>query len=334
MNSNSMSTQEVSFKEKLKQTKIQSFLKPLITVALLFLIFKLGLIDINKLSETLKNPLIIASGLFIFTLHSLVFSIRWSTLIKLEKNVSLWKSYQETLIGNFFNFFIPSGVGGDVVKALTLSENTGLSKKTGFSFIMIDRILGLYSLILFATVFLSVEFFHNASASLNYFLKISYVLLFLGTAGLFFLGYSKKITAQLEPQLTHIFFKKFFSFTNQLHSHFIKAIQLANLSKIIFISFVGQCLSIGFILMITRLFAIDSMSIWLFLPLACFAFMASAIPLTPAGLGVGQAAFYYIFSLFSPSTATSVTIGVSLMQFFMLITSLPGGIFFALSKKK
>jgi uncharacterized protein (TIRG00374 family) len=148
-----------------------------------------------------------------------------------------------------------------------------------------------------------------------------------------FLYHSKKLIPLLRDKFKFFLFQKLFSFAEQVQVNITKAMQSKFMLKFIFVSFVMQCMSIGFLYVVTMTLTQEPVSIFVFLPLACFAFMASAVPLTPAGIGVGQAAFYYIFSFISLPIATAVTTGVSLMQFFMLITALPGGYFFATTKK-
>lgn len=197
----------------------------------------------------------------------------------------------------------------------------------------IDRVIGLFCLILFSTSFLLVEYFFGMSDALTKLLKISLLLLCVACCGLLFLYHSHKIIPRFRSKFKFFLFQKLFSFAEQVQVNITKALHSPFFLKFVGVSFLMQCFSIGFLYVVTVTLTQESVSIFVFLPLACFAFMASAIPLTPAGIGVGQAAFYFIFSLISIPTATAITTGVSLMQFFMLIVSLPGGYFFATSRK-
>ena len=318
---------------KISSAVMKKYLRPVIAFILLLLVLKLGLIDIKQLSLSFKNPVILAAGLVFFTLHTLFMAVRWNILVNLEISYPYKMAAKQTLIGNFFNFFIPSGVGGDIVKALAISESHKISKKVGFSLVTIDRVLGLFCLILFSTSFLLVEYFHGMSDPLVKLLQISVVLLALACSGLLFLYHSHKIIPRFKDKFKFFIFQKLFSFAEQVQVNIAKALHSPFILKFIGVSFLIQCMSIGFLYVVTNTLTQEPVSIFVFLPLACFAFMASAIPLTPAGIGVGQAAFYFIFSFINVPTATAITTGVSLMQFFMLIVSLPGGYFFATSRK-
>lgn len=318
---------------RITSTTLKKYLRPVIAFVLLLLVLKLGFIDLNQLSLSFKNPVILAAGLVFFTLHTLTFAFRWNLLVNLEINYPFKTAAKQTLVGNFFNFFIPSGVGGDIIKALAISESHKLPKKMSFSLVTIDRVIGLFCLILFSTSFLLVEYFVGMSEPLVKLLQISIVLLVIACCGLMFLYHSHKIIPHLKDKFTFFVFQKLFSFAEQVQVNIAKALQSPFILKFIGVSFLMQCMSIGFLYVVTLTLTQESVSIFIFLPLACFAFMASAIPLTPAGIGVGQAAFYFIFSLINIQTATAITTGVSLMQFFMLLLSLPGGYFFATSRK-
>lgn len=318
---------------RISSTSVKKYLRPVIAFILLLLVLKLGFVDINQLSLSFKNPSILSAGLVFFILHMLFLSLRWNMLVNLEISYPFKSAIKETLIGNFFNFFIPSGVGGDIVKALAISESHKVPKKVSFSLVTIDRVLGLFSLILFSTSFLLVEYFVGMSESLTKLLHISLLMLSLACVGLLFLYHSQKIIPHLRSKIKFFLFQKLFSFAEQVQTNITKAMQSRFMLRFIAVSFLVQCMSIGFLYVVTITLTQESTSIFVFLPLACFAFMASAVPLTPAGIGVGQAAFYFIFSLINIPTATAVTTGVSLMQFFMLLTALPGGYFFATSKK-
>jgi hypothetical protein len=59
----------------------KKYLRPVVAFLLLLFIFKLGLIDINQLSLSFKNPAILAAGLVFFILHTLVLALRWNILV-------------------------------------------------------------------------------------------------------------------------------------------------------------------------------------------------------------------------------------------------------------
>ena len=77
-------------------------------------------------------------------------AVRWKFLIAKELNVSFYEAFRLTAIGLFANIFIPAGaVGGDVVKATLLASKTGKGKRVEATIsILVDRIVGMAGLFL------------------------------------------------------------------------------------------------------------------------------------------------------------------------------------------
>lgn len=301
----------------------------------------MGLVKFDDIILSLKNPAIVISGLVCLIIQTFVFAIRWKTVISAHLNSSssnkhfygVQTAIKHNLIGQFFNFFIPSGVGGDLVKAYIVSKEENITKHNSFSLVTVDRVLGLFSLILFSTLFLFAEYLKGMPDNLTYFLHISLALLTLACAGLIIIYKSDRVIKKLKPVASHRLVKVFIHFLEHTHLNMCLCLQNKIFFKILSISFLAQILSISFIYFVTSLQTGQELSLLQFIPLACFAFMSSAVPLTPAGIGVGQAAFYFIFSFINIPVAQAATVAISLIQFFQLVISLPGGYFFIMNKK-
>jgi uncharacterized membrane protein YbhN (UPF0104 family) len=61
------------------------------------------------------------------------------------------------LIGVFFNFFIPGGTGGDVVKIFYLLKETPGKRTVALLSVLVDRIIGLMALVVFAAVMIAAN---------------------------------------------------------------------------------------------------------------------------------------------------------------------------------
>ena len=86
-----------------------------------------------------------------------VSALRWRVLLGAQGVVAsvayLIKAY---MVSAFFNNFLPSTIGGDVVRAYD-SWRVGTTKAGALSVIIVDRLLGLMALVLFALVALAVS---------------------------------------------------------------------------------------------------------------------------------------------------------------------------------
>jgi len=94
--------------------------------------------------------LIFLLGLLIFACAAFVASIRLKLLIEAQNIViTLKEAVSLTFIGYFFNNFLPTSIGGDVVKAYYLSKKT--NKKAGsYASVFVDRVIGLFTMIFMA----------------------------------------------------------------------------------------------------------------------------------------------------------------------------------------
>jgi uncharacterized protein (TIRG00374 family) len=119
--------------------------------------------------------------LLVFLLHSFSFllsSYKWLILLR-EQNISrkladLWMIYY---IGFFFNNFLPTSVGGDVVRIVKTSRSKEEISGVGAS-IIAERLVGLVALLVLAFV----GYFSGLKSGFNFYLGNSglYILLFTG----------------------------------------------------------------------------------------------------------------------------------------------------------
>lgn len=88
----------------------------------------------------------------LFFVINCIAAYRLHTLLRIQGiAVRLRRVLYLNFIGLFFNLFLPSSVGGDVVKAYYLSKDVGVKIKT-ISTILVDRMLGLGAVILVALI--------------------------------------------------------------------------------------------------------------------------------------------------------------------------------------
>jgi len=309
---------------------IKSLFRPLLAIVILYFLFKSGLLKLDQIKDIIQKPGIIFWGLTLLSCQFLSFAIRWQIILKRDCAVPFLQVLKFQTIGQFFNLFIPGGVGGDFVKALEISKYNNISNKASITSVLLDRVMGLYCMILFSLIFLFLE---RQKVSENL-LSISVVLFIVSTVGLFF---SRKILS-LFIRLTHNYHNPFFvkltDFLKTLDAGLSLLRDKKSLAYIIAVSFLAQCCSISFLFYCAQLITTEPISYLVFFPLACFSFMASSIPITPGGIGFGQAAFYIIFKEISPEVANAVVLGITLLQIYNILISLPGAYFFTRISKR
>jgi len=125
-----------------------------LTVSVVLLAILLSRVDLAGLWVSARSAsiawLMVALGLYAVTVVGATW--RWHLLLDLQ-NVrlptrTLLGSY---LVANFFNNFLPSNIGGDVVRIRDTARPAG-SKTLATTIVLVDRVLGLMGLVLVAAL--------------------------------------------------------------------------------------------------------------------------------------------------------------------------------------
>jgi uncharacterized protein (TIRG00374 family) len=122
-------------------------------VTLLGLIFVLTRFDIRDIGQTLQETDLfwILVGFLLVNASVVLRAYRWLLLVRgLHAEVSFGRLVELYYVGSFFNVFLPSGFGGDVVRILEISRDIPADIATGT--VLIDRLTGLMMLFALALV--------------------------------------------------------------------------------------------------------------------------------------------------------------------------------------
>ena len=116
---------------------------------------------INALKGTRVS--IFAAAFFAFLSAITLASLRLKLIINAQDiSITLKEGLALTFIGYFFNNFLPTAIGGDVVKAYYLSKKTHL-KMGAYTSVFVDRVMGLITMIFMA--FISLTFAGKEAAN-------------------------------------------------------------------------------------------------------------------------------------------------------------------------
>lgn len=312
-----------------KNSVLKNLIRPTVALIFLFILIKKGPFELEQIKFILMQKQIVLTGFVLIFIQFLLTAYRWKKIVQQKTQLKISNAFQLTLIGQFFSFFIPGGVGGDIVKALELSRTNTVSKSDALSTVLADRILGLFSMIFFSLLFLALDYSAEPKPIL-----LKYVLFSAGLFTVMLLGLSigpwvlKLITALLgdaNNSLSHFIHKTLNSFALTFTT--FKNFKL--MSFVVLLSLVLQVISIYFMSLIVESLGVEIPSLLIFFSLCCFGFLASAIPITPAGVGVGQAAFYFLFSGFSTELGKAAVTAISALQLFQFFYALVGGVIFS-----
>jgi len=158
-----------------------TLLRLAISVGLLVLLF--GFIVepqavLAQLRVALQRPGLLLLAIFLYcVLGTIVRGFRWRALIQAQgQPMAVTRVSEIFMVGVFFNQFLPTAIGGDVVRALMIAEE-GLGRARAANTVIVDRALGL--LPQFAIGLLALAFARNHATP-----AVALTLLASGIAGI------------------------------------------------------------------------------------------------------------------------------------------------------
>lgn len=133
--------------------RLSTLLKIAVTLIGLWLAFQE--LNLQTLSDTLLHtkPGWLFVGLLLVSASMILRAFRWSLLLQgLGIRIPFWRLVELYFIGSFFNTFLPSGFGGDVVRIMEVAKDIDLDVATGT--VILDRLSGLTMLFVIALLML------------------------------------------------------------------------------------------------------------------------------------------------------------------------------------
>ena len=240
---------------------------------MLYLVFtKISISEIWNTIKSVKTHFIVLALLF-FILSQWLSAKRLLLFLK-EKQFYLSDKSNNILylIGMFYNFFIPGGIGGDAYKVYILNKNFKWSIKTLTAAVFVDRFMGLTAI----GILISILSFSLLPSSYLFWLIPIAILIILG--------------------ISYFFVKRFFNtFLNIFSKTLVYSliIQLLQVGAVIFIILSLENSVINFINYIL-IFLISSV-------LSIFSF---------SGIGIREYVFYEASIILNIDSSIAVSIGV------------------------
>ena len=315
-------------------------LKLVFAAGLVAWIIERGGIDWNSLKGALAPvPFLVLGGLTI--LGVLIANLRWQVLLNGQGfHLGVRETFPLTLIGMFFNYAMPGSVGGDIVKGFYLARDFADTSHAGSRSIaemkvaagvsvFMDRLIGFFVMMLSAS--LAIIAFYDR-------LKHDSALLTIGTGTLlitggFFVVLAFALSRRLQRPLRWIA-----KFSERLPGHSaIESIYRAMHAyryrpKDVFLamglSMLNQIVIIGFFWFTAQTIGetqIPLSTFWFCVPIGL---VVQAVPIAPAGVGVGQAAFFFLFQATLQAATPAGTVGITLLQGFQFLIGLGGAVLY------
>ncbi len=255
-------------------------------------------------------------------------SMRWKIILThFNLRVPLHRLYGVYLMGMFFNNFLPTGIGGDIVRIYRISDE-GLERSRAFSSVIIERLLGIA-----ATLFLSVIALYFVSDYFNNIGILIFALVLLSLiAGFFY------IITRNKPYefLLRLFEKITLLQLGERINKLIESIHLLNSKRriIVYVFGLSICTQASIVFMnyaLVRAFGmqVDLLYLFLVIPLTFILTMLPSIN----GVGFRDGGFVFLLSKVGVSRAASISLSFMNVIIPMFI-SIAGGVLFFLQRKQ
>ncbi len=295
-----------------------------ITVGLLYYIYRK--IDLELIKNILSgsNYILLTTALLILMLSNITGAVQWYFLLRSQKitGLSIFYIIKIFLLSAFFNNFLPTNVGGDVIKVYKLIK-MNYPKNIVFSSILWDRFMNITILILFLLI-AGILIFKKKIIFLGLLLFILIILLFIilikkYNAGKFIL----KIVRKIKNKNIKYFMEEFLiSFKIYLQkSSYILLFYLTSLItqflKIYSAVFIVKAMApIGLNLNMPEVFFIG--------PIIG---IAAILPISINGLGIREVVGSFIAG-YLYKNKTLISLFVTLGNLSVILSNLPGVVFF------
>lgn len=276
-----------------------------------------------------------ANGLSYFVLAILfqllavaLMSLRWQQLMAgYGYQVGFRKLTGFYLIGLFFNNFLPTSIGGDVMRIYKVVDETG-DRTSGFASVIIERILGIaatLSLAIFALFFISQQVHSPRLVALSLLLLIAIVLFFV-------------FIIQKRPYrfLLRMFDKlTFFNIGEKINKLF-EAIHFFSAKRrvLLFVFLFSVASQVAIILMnyfLALAFQIQVSLLYLFMVVT----VTFVLTILPSINGVGIRDLGYVSLLSRVGVSTAAALSLSFMNLLVpMLVSVSGAVLFMVQRKK
>jgi len=304
------------------KNKISVFARIAVSFGLLGLLFWIMRDEIRGIWSTIAsgNTSFLFLAVVLVLCNTMLLSYRLKIIFLGENlEITLGEATQLTFVGYFFNNFMPTAVGGDIVKAHYAACNIDGKKIQAYASVLMDRLIGLYTFLVVAAVALIIDRGRFQLATIK---VMVFILLCFGVVG-FVIATNSKVAHFMER-----FFMKFkmFRLGERLSELYKIVHDYKNRGDVVIKSFavsiLAQCVyfSVIYLFFLSLGSTVSPGNILLIMPVVIFISMIPSL----GGLGVREGA---IVAFFAPLTGSETAFAVSLLVLCgLLFIGLIGGV--------
>jgi uncharacterized protein (TIRG00374 family) len=308
--------------------KLKLVLKFALVAVVFWYLGNKGLVTAESFRRLLASPGYLLATLFAIGLSTVLGALRWQVLLRTQGAVlSFRRVLQLNLVGSFFNIALPGAVSGDFVKAVYVSQAFPDKRAPVFGSMVFDRLLGVSAMILVGAVSGLISVLIPWGGSLPSVLLYAIGILGAGVIGFFAYLF---ISHKADPLFA---FLQFFTKRNPKLGALDRLYQgVMNYRNHPLRVLKAIALSVGIhtLLIMMAFFISESISpqplpILALAVIVPIGMLATTIPILPAGVGTGHAAFLALFKLVGSDQGADV---FSLIVFFQVVVGVLGGVIY------
>lgn len=303
---------------------IKFSIKLLISLFLLFLIFnKIDYKDFIENIKVVSFVVLIVTVLFA-GIKAVIEPLRWKIILNARtEKFSFFYLFSLYMIGGFFNIFLPTTIGGDVVRIFYI-KNDKFSALKATNTVLFERLTGAYAVFIMSIIAVLVGwnlFVYEVKIPI---LAVSIISVVVLTS--IFFSYKKitKITRQISSKYKISIIKKIYLLIREF-DYTEYSYRLIFISM--FFSFLIQFIVIGVTIMIGNALGLNNISIFHYFIIIPPIWVITLLPISIGGFGVREG----LFALFLVPMGVSIEQStlLSLLSFFPFIfVGLLGGLFY------
>ena len=281
------------------------------------------------ITDSSGSLLILAFSLFF--IGYVIAAFRWRTLIRVQDgDAPIFFLVRSFMVALFFNNFLPSTVGGDVVRMYD-SWRLGNSKTDAVTVVLVDRFLGV--IVLFCFALLALVFDETVAGEVPFITAwVTAGLAGMGIATWLFLKIPVSTMQRLSFAKNGVMARvggilekvhRSFQAYRQAPSAILRALGLSVLLQVnVVVHFILVARAVGIDVPVESMFLI--------IPVAVFIMM---VPISINAIGVREAVFVFLFSLYGVQSVEALAFAW-IAYSFTLLQGVLGGLVFALRREK
>ncbi|MFH0731845.1 MAG: lysylphosphatidylglycerol synthase transmembrane domain-containing protein [Candidatus Omnitrophota bacterium] len=310
------------------KNKIYLFLRVLVSLTLVFILLWMMRGNLGHVVSTIKNAdlALLVFSFLIYVLTIVLMGVRLRMVLLVQKiNLTLKEVVYLCFLGLFFNNFLPTTFGGDLVKAYYAGKKCN-RKSAAFTGVLMDRILAMLPFTFLPVCALIFTRDKIENPVIMYFILAVFAITIFVLLLLFNRRVASFFKFLIKPFTGKPVYQKIIKIYDSLNVYRHHKIILA---WTFLISLSSQALFIVSVFISAKAIGINSIPCGVFFLLVPIVSVMGMLP-SVNGLGIREAGFVYMFKSY---VSTSVAFALSILALAMLIgVSIIGAFIYAFKK--